>query len=404
MSETDVVQRVDSAEMADLFSKSFLMDGEDFLSTTTELTFNDVRRLNLNSGEKGKERPRQRQYEPTRPTNWEALRGREPSSELDLRATRAEDSWLSGPQSPKKAPIRRSSSVEEYLRMKDASRPSFNKRSTSSCVEAASHVMPSAKGLDRLVRGNVRSADSAERHSNLDGYRRRAVSPAPGYSPSVGLYNEKPTAQFLERRQSAGSRRSKVSSPVLSGVASFEGVRRASSRASNDSMASYEGSYCATPASAVDPPCSPCSSRASAGGRESYSRLHNALSCNVRMGGNTRRADSPRTHTAVERLSRRGSTSNTFGWSAAQGCDTDLLSPKSCASDGGRTSFGHAFSQRDLHFSDGEEGLTKQTAKHRLFSSGLQKAGKSKLVPEAQKGTRLKAKQEPRISRPWKGT
>ena len=46
MSETDVVQRVDSAEMADLFSKSFLMDGEDFLSTTTELTFNDVRRLN----------------------------------------------------------------------------------------------------------------------------------------------------------------------------------------------------------------------------------------------------------------------------------------------------------------------------------------------------------------------
>lgn len=193
-----------------------------------------------------------------------------------------------------------------------------------------------------------------------------------------------------------------MSSPAPSRYGGVEGSRRTSSRASNDSFTSFDGSYFATPTSAIDPPRSPSSSHTSIGGRERPSRPHSALSCHTRMGGSSRRSESPKLHSKAERLSRRGSRS--FGWSGGPGSDTDPLSPKSCASEGGRISFSRDSHPRDSHFSDGEEGINRQTPKHRLFGRGLQKTGKSKPVPEAQKGTRLKPKQEARLARPWKSS
>lgn len=297
--------------------------------------------------------------------------------------------------SQKKLEARRSDSVEEYLRLKDASRPSFSKRSTRSTLEVASHVKPLSKGLD----GRLPAIPDA------------GVNPGElgdGDSEAVERSSQSPVQDSLGRRD-------KAPSPVLERRSNMDGTRQIPVTQNHNLLVS-EDSSCGTPTPVIDPPCSPSSSQRSPGRSPTPVQIPNVRAgrsqiplptlsdCRSNVSSPTNsdyRSSIPSPTPSYGSTRREGN--HTFGWTGGSGSEIDPLSPKTCFSDAGHASPMVSHGLRESHFSDGEDGITKWSPKHKLFKSKLPRPGKNKAVSGVQKGTKLKQKQESRLNRLLRG-
>ncbi|CAD7704151.1 unnamed protein product [Ostreobium quekettii] len=365
MADAGVLQRVDSAEMLDLFSQAMLLDeGDDFLSPTKQnLTHDDVRHLRLDPKEE------------SRGFLAPVRTGSDARSELNLRATGKEDAWLV--LSPSQVSVSTADSIDDYLKLKDATRASFARRNSCASSEGERRQKGSVKAFAKQAgckaparETSLRRKPSIDRGSSLE---RRA---------SLGGCSDKSGSTAYG---CAGGRRKQTPSPApttRSSRSSLEG---------KDPLQSYSSSSCATPTPAPDPPNSPCSSTRSSrlptpkGGR---SRLPSPTLSDCRSNISSPAPSDPYSRfsspTPSERSVRREGQKS---WPAGPGSDCDPFSPKSSVGEYGHVSLESPFA---------DENMGGQAPKQKLLSGGLTKLQKQMKAAQeaAKKGTKLKAKQE----------